>query len=102
MTTFTDVCNAVSRYGLACHRDKAYEDWLADDSPTTLAYLEFQDTLRSLIDRQKCPNCHGTGTILVWEQRDEYGKHITLPGDSGERDDPDWQEGCDCAAGEMR
>jgi hypothetical protein len=67
------------------------------DAPAFAAGLR---ALAEVLESPPCPHCHDTGTILVWEQRDEYNRHITIPGDSGERDDPDWQESCDCAVGE--
>ena len=45
---------------------------------------------------RRCPACHGTGAIFVWDRRDEYGRFVQEPSDVGTWDDPDWIEGCDC------
>ena len=51
--TFTDVCDAVTEYGLACYLDKTQEGWMTDDSAPSLAYRKFAECLRSLLDQKE-------------------------------------------------
>lgn len=51
--TFTEVCEAVTTYGIACYLDTARDGWLSEDSPPSRTYATFQDLLHTLITQKE-------------------------------------------------